>query len=413
MMKKKIIIIGALVIVTGAAAVFFLNQGDGLQVNGAETTKGSIEEYVEETGTVMARNNIQVYSPASGKVTEVLVDVGDTVVEGDVLVKLDGETLSLQLAQLEAQRSAAVAQLNEAKKAGDANAIRSLQLDIEQMQRTIQEEEENLQDTKTLYEAGAISEEQLRAAERNIETQMTNLAKMKLQLNQLNSPVSGNLIAQYEAQIRQIDLQKQELSSSGDDYTIVAGVTGTVLQKTVQKGSFLQPGMSLMELGDTENLYIQSDILVSEISDIEEGLSVRLINEDLGIEASGEIQKIHPNAFSKISDLGVEQKRITVEIQMDSIPDGLRPGYDLQVRIITESSDDTLIIPENAVFTMEGKDYVFIDAAGVAELREIQTGIQSGREIEILSGLEEGEVVIMSPEGELEDGMSVVTAIQE
>jgi len=404
MMKKKIIIIGALVVVAGAATFFFLRGGDGLQVNGAKATKGSIEEYVEETGTVMARNNIQVYSPASGKVTEVLVDVGDTVVEGDVLARLDGETLSLQLAQLDAQRSAAVAQLNEAKRAGNANAIRSLQLDIEQMERTIQEEEDKILDTKTLYEAGAISQDQLRAAERIIENQMTNLAKMKLQLNQLNSPVSGNLIAQYEAQIRQIDLQKQEISSSGEDYTIVAGTTGTVLQKTVQKGSFLQPGMSLMELGDTDNLYIQSDILVSEISNIEEGLAVRLLNEDLGIETTGKVHKIHPNAFSKISDLGVEQKRITVEIQMDTIPDGLRPGYDLQVRIITESSEGTLIIPENSVFTMDHKGYVFVDSAGVAELREIQTGIQSGREFEVLSGLEEGEVVIMSPDGELEEG---------
>ncbi|WP_422486337.1 efflux RND transporter periplasmic adaptor subunit [Gudongella sp. DL1XJH-153] len=411
-MKKKIIIIGALVVVAGAVAFFLLRGGDGLQVNGAETSKGSIEEYVEETGTVMARNNIQVYSPASGKVTEVLVDVGDTVVEGDVLATLDGETLSLQLAQLDAQRSAAVAQLNEAKKAGNANAIRSLQLDIEQMEGTIQQEEEKFLDTRTLYEAGAISQDQLRASERSIENQMTNLAKMKLQLNQLNSPVSGNLIAQYEAQIRQIDLQKQEISSSGDDYTIVAGTTGTVLQKTVQEGSFLQPGMSLMELGDTDNLYIQSDILVSEISDIEVGLAVKLLNEDLGIEATGKVQKIHPNAFSKISDLGVEQKRITVEIQMDTIPDLLKPGYDLQVRIITESSGDTLIIPENAVFTMNHKDYVFVDAVGIAELREIQTGIQSGRVFEVLSGLVEGEVVIMSPDGELEEGSKIEVIVE-
>ncbi len=197
MMKKKIIIIGALVVAAGVAAFFFLSGGSELQVNGAEATRGSIEDYVEETGTVMARNNIQVYSPAAGKVTEVLVDVGDAVVEGDVLAKLDSETLSFQLAQLDAQRSAAVAQLNEARKAGDANAIRSVQLDINQLADTIQEAEEKLLDIRTLFEAGAISEEQLRSAERSIETQKTNLQKLKLQLNQLNSPASSNLVAQY------------------------------------------------------------------------------------------------------------------------------------------------------------------------------------------------------------------------
>lgn len=407
MMKKKIVIIIALIILVGAAAFFFLSQDKGLEVNGVEVRRGNLEDYVEENGTVMTRNNIQVYSPIAGKVTEVFVDVGDAVVEGDVLAKLDGETLALQLGQLDAQRSALVAGLNEAKKTGDANTIKSLQLDIDQLTKTIQDEEANLKDVKALYQAGAISEDQLKASERSLQSQKTNLEKMKLQLKGLNSPVSQNLIAQYQAQIKQIDLQKQELASSGDDFTIRAGTTGTVLQKTVQKGSILQPGISLMELGDTEDLYIQSDILVSEIFHIKEGLLVRLINEDLGIETRGKVEKIHPNAFSKISDLGVEQKRITLDIEMDTIAEGLRPGYDLEVRIIIKSSNDTLIIPENSVFSMENKDYVFVDKGGVAKLREIETGIQSGRDMEVLLGLGEGELVIQSPDGELEDGMKI------
>jgi len=412
MMKKRILIIGALIIAAGAAAFFFLSQGNGVQVTGAAVVRGDIEEYVEETGTVMARDNLQVYSPAAGRVTEVLVEVGDTVGVGDVLARLDSEALSYQLAQLDAQRSGVVAQLNEARKAGDSNSIRSVQLDIQQLSGTIQDMEADLEDTRTLYEAGAISKEQLDSAVRNLQTQKTNLEKLKLQLNQLSSPVSQNLIAQYEAQIRQIDLQKEELSSSGEDFSITAATGGTVLSKSVQKGSYLQPGMSLMELGNTDDLYIQSDILVSEVSDVEEGLSVRLINEDLGIEAAGKVNKIYPNAFSRISDLGVEQKRITVEIEMDQIPDGLKPGYDLQVRIITESSENTLIIPENAVFKMDSKDYVFVVEDGAAELREVQKGLGSGSDMEVLSGLQEGEIVVQSPESELEEGARIEVSIQ-
>ena len=197
-MKKKIVIIVALIIVLGAAAFFYISQDKGLEVNGREVIVGNLEDYVEENGTVVARHNIQVYSPVAGKVTEVLVDIGDAVGEGDVLARLDGETLSLQLGQLDAQRSAAVAQLNEAKKAGDVNSIKSLQLDIEQLAKTIQDEEANLKDIKLLYEAGAISQDQLKASERSLQSLKTNLEKMKLQLNQLNSPASQNIIAQYQ-----------------------------------------------------------------------------------------------------------------------------------------------------------------------------------------------------------------------
>ena len=411
-MKKKILIVGALVVAAGAVAFFLMNQGNGIQVNGAQVGRGSIEDFVEETGTVMARNNIQVYSPAAGKVTEVLVEVGDIVVEGDVIARLDSEALSYQLAQLDAQRSAAVAALNEARRAGDANAIRSLQLDINQLSGTIQEAEERLEDTRSLYEAGAISQDQLRSAERSLETQKTNLQKLRLQLDQLNSPASQNLIAQYEAQIRQIDLQKHELASSGEDYTIVAGTSGTVLHRMVEKGSFLQPGMGLVELGDTDDLYIQSDILVSEIAEVKEGQQVRITNIDLGIETTGRLTKIHPNAFSKISDLGVELKRIKVDIEMDSVPMGLRPGYDLKIMIIIDSSEETLLIPENSVFTIDHKDHVFVVENGTATLREVETVIRSGREVEVLSGLSQGDVVIQSPDSELEEGKAVEVMIQ-
>ena len=407
MMKKKILIIGGLLVLAGAAAFFLMNQNGQVQVNGAQVRRGSIEDYVEETGTVLARNNIQVYSPAAGKVTEVLVDVGDRVLEGDVVARLDSETLSYQLAQLDAQRSAAVAGLNEARRAGDANAIQSVQLDIDQLSGSIQEAEDKLSDTRTLYQAGAISQDQLRSAERSLEDQKTNLQKLRLQLDKLQSPASQNLIAQYEAQIRQIDLQKEELASSGEDYTILAGTRGTVFQRMVQRGSFLQPGMGIMEIGDTDDLYIQSDVLVSEISGIEEGQAVRITNTDLEIETTGRLVKIHPNAFSKLSDLGVEQKRIKVDIEMDSVPDTLRPGYDLQVRIITESSGDTLIVPENSVFSMDHRDHVFVVENGVARLREVETGIRSGRDVQIISGLQEGDVVIQSPDSELEEGSKI------
>jgi HlyD family secretion protein len=180
----------------------------------------------------------------------------------------------------------------------------------------------------------------------------------------------------------------------------------------VEKGSFLQPGMGLVELGDTDDLYIQSDILVSEIAEVKEGQQVRITNTDLGIETTGRLTKIHPNAFSKISDLGVEQKRIKVDIEMDSIPMGLRPGYDLKIMIIIDSSEETLLIPENSVFTIDHKDHVFVVENGTATLREVETGIRSGREVEVLSGLSQGDVVIQSPDSELEEGKAVEVMIQ-
>ncbi len=79
----------------------------------------------------------------------------------------------------------------------------------------------------------------------------------------------------------------------------------------------------------------------------------------------------------------------------------------MEIKLITNESKDTLIIPENSVFKLDGKTFVFVEVNGRAELREVTTGLKSGRQIEVLSGLSEGELVIESPDPKLEEGSKI------
>ena len=135
---------------------------------------------------------------------------------------------------------------------------------------------------------------------------------------------------------------------------------------------------------------------------------VEISHNDLSIEGiKGTVRKIHPQAMSKISDLGIEQKRVKVEINIEDSLEGLRPGYDLDVKIIINSRKNVLLVPENAVFEKEEKDFVFVNENGKAVLREINKGIESTKQIEVISGLKEGEMVIMSPDKSLEEGLAI------
>ena len=414
-MKKKIIIgIVSLVIVASVAGIYMTSQNKAVEVNTSAVIKGDIAKYVEELGVVRVKNNENIYSPTAGKVTAVLVEIEDKVKTGDVLLKLDGEQLSRQVAVLDAQRAAILAQYNEAKKPTDGNSIQSKELEMREIIKRIDTAKDTVDNKKQLYDAGAISSEEYQAAVRNLETENSNLSKAKLELELLRKPVSGNIAAQYEAQLKQLDIQKQDLIKTGEDFTIIAGMDGTVLQKFVEKGSYLQPGMHIMEVGNVDELYIESDILIGDISDIKTGSEVWISNKDLGIkDIKGVVVKIHPIAISKISDLGIEQKRIKVDIEMiDSIVD-LRPGYDLDIKIIIDSKQNTLLIPENAVFKINDMDYIFVNENNKAVLKQIETGIESDRQIEILSGLVEGEIVILSPDSDMEEGISIKSNQQE
>lgn len=411
-MKKKLVLIAVPAIAAIAAAGYFMSMNGAVEVNASKAAKGDISEYVEELGEISIRDSLGIYSPVGGEVVEVLVESGDVVNEGDVLLRMDGEQASRQLAELDAQVVAVQAQLNEARRAGDKNSIASLELDIADLSAKIVEDESKHINLKTLYDAGAISQEELRGSERALESQKLTLQKLRLQLNQLRSPVSVNIVAQYEAQLKQLQIQREALVDLKGDFEIKAGIAGTVMDVQTVRGSYLQPGMEIMVIGDMSKLYIETDVLVGDIAGIEVGSKVEIGSKDLGItDLMGKVSKVYPNAFSKVSDLGIEQKRIKVEIDIAGSTDTLRPGYDMNLKIILKESKDTLVVPENAVFKLEGKTYVFVDDNGKAALREVQTGLESGRKIEILSGLTEGEMIIESPGSELEEGKKIKLTI--
>lgn len=412
-MKKKIIGIIVIAIIAAGAWIYISNQNKEIEVNTSDVIVGDIAEYVEELGTVTMRNRINVYSPISGRVAEVLVDIGDEVEEGDVLVKLDGEQLSRQIAELDAQRSAILAEYNEATKPLNDITKEKLELDILELTKRIEAAEETVSYNEFLLQIGAISNEEYKTAVKNLDSENRNLEKLELDLELLNEPVSENIISGYQAQLKQLDIKRQGLVKTGKDFTVSSGLTGKVLQKSIEKGSYLQPGMHIMEVGNLDELYIESDILVGDISDVKEGSEVKISNKDLGIiDLEGIVKKIHPNAFSKVSDLGVEQKRIKVEIEMINPLKDLRPGYDMDIKIITDSKKDVLLIPENAVFKMEEREFVFINENNTAVIREIKTGIESQRLVEVREGLNERDMVILSPDEKVEEGIRIKSSTE-
>ncbi|SCX77592.1 efflux RND transporter periplasmic adaptor subunit [Alkaliphilus peptidifermentans] len=407
-MKKKTVGIILAVVVLAAVGFLIVNRSTAIEVETATVIEGSIAKYVEELGVVKAKNQAGIYAPTAGRVIEVLVKTGDQVEAGEILVKLDQQQLERQKLELQARRAVIEAQYKEATKVIDAKEIEKLELELTNMERRLEEAVRNAENKEKLYKAGAISFDAYRDTLINLESQKTNYEKSKLDLAMLKTPTSQNIAAQYEAQLRQLDIQMEELTSKKEDFALTSPMKGTVMLKSVEVGSILQPSQLVMEIGNIDELYIESDVLVGDIANIKEGASVRISNKSLGIkDAEGVVKKIHPQAFSKISDLGIEQKRISVEIEILNNINNIRPGYDLDIEIITDKRDNTLIIPENAVFQQGNKSYVFINVNNQAQLREIEKGIESQKQVEVISGLNKGELVIISPDEKLKDGTSI------
>ncbi len=404
-MKKKIIGIILTVVVLGSVGIFLVTKNTAIAVTTAPVTEGSIEKYVEELGIILAEQRESVYASAGGKVTALLVNTGDMVKKGDILLKLNDQQLLREIQELEAQEASLTAQYQQAIKPVDPREIEKLKLEQDNMERSLAEAERNAENQKLLYEAGAISQEAYQNVLYGLETQKNNLEKLKLDLAMVTKPNTTNIAAQYEAQLKQLAIQMEALKSRGEDHTVKSPIDGTVMVKAVEVGSYLQPGMLMMEIGNTDKLYVEADILVDDMANVKEGAKVLLSHSNLGItDLEGVVKKIHPRAFSKVSDLGIEQKRVKVEIEILGEAVALKPGYDLDMKIVTEKSEKALLIPENAVFQQGNQYYVFVSQDNRAHLREIQKSIESEKKVEVISGLNKEDMVILSPDETLKDG---------
>jgi len=415
--KKRFMVIG-LAVLLGLIAIFSLIQtGQGVEVETARVVKGDLNEYVEETAVVQAEDHRLISAPTVGRVAEVFRQAGDKVKAGDVLAKLDSEEILLQIEALEAQKQAAEAQYAEAKSPAGKEEIEMLKAQVKAAETSYQAAKREADNNKTLYENGAISFDAYQNSLTRLAGEESNLERAKTSLTLAQKGASANVRKQLEGQINHIKAQIEILRKQNNDLTIKAPGDGIILAVETETGAFVQPGSPLFEMGNDTGIFLESDILVDEVGDIKVGADVFIENEDLGIkDLPGRVRKIYPKAFNKMSDLGIEQKRVKVEIDFaeDQLNneekkkmENLKPGYDLEVKIITAGSKNTLLVEESAVFDYQGKAHVFVVEKGKAKLREIEKGLESDEKVEVIKGLREGEEVILSPDETIEDGAKV------
>lgn len=407
-MKKKIIWIGLIIVIIVIAVYSITASKKPITVDMGTVEKGNIQEYIEETAVVQLENETAIYSTEGGMVLQLMAEIGQEVKTGDVLLRMDDESIKLQIKNLEAQKQSISAQYAGANEPASAAEIRKLNAQVKSAEITYQEAKRMVDNNKALLESGAISMDVYQSSQASLASAEANLEAAKSNLELARNAVSVNVKKQYEAQISGIQANIGLLQKRLADLNIVSPINGMVLARNIEKGAIVQPGVLIFEIGDKSGMYLESDILVDDIANVKEGAIVLIENEDLGIkEVKGTLRKIYPKAFSKMSDLGIEQKRIKTEIDFNENIADIKSGYDMTIKIITASKQNTLLIDEKAIFEYQGKNHVFVNESGVAKLRVIEKGLESEDRVEVLSGLKEGEKIILSPDEKLAEGTKI------
>jgi|GEM_PF-897208 len=351
--KWKTLIAAAVLV--ALAAVMYPQFAKAPEVETATVQKMEIARLVKETGTVEASKAVVITAKSAMEIKSFSFEEGDMIKAGDVILKTDAEADRLAIKSMESQKNALAVQYQQARTTEEQNRI--------------------------LFEQGAISKDQY----------------------MLSQTASRQLASEIAALQYSIESMRESVDAGG----ITSPISGTVTEIFADEGEQVLPGSQIMEISDMSDRYVRVQLISDDADLIGEGSKALVYNEDSGYRNdAASVSKVYLKAFEQISDLGIAQKRVTVEIDLGANKD-VRLGSDVDVEIVVDSRKDALAVPEKAVFEGEKGYQSYVVENGVTAIKDIEIGLKGEDDWEVLSGLEEGDVVILSPDNDIEPGMKV------
>lgn len=375
--------ITAISILVVAGILAFVMKPSPLQVDAESIRKGKLTVTLDGEGMTRVRNGFTVASPVTGRIERITLDEGDFLRKNGMVVRVTPPPLNTREFEEADARARSAEAVLEAARAHE----REVKVDLDQAARKYNR-------YKNLYRKGAVSAETFEEVKTS--WQMLQKQHRAAQLNVES--------ARYDLEAARSLIGK---SVRRDTIDVLAPDSGKVLRVFEKSERVVSAGTPLVEIGDPEDIEVVIDVLSSDAVRVEPGMSV-LVEEWGGRNAlDGFVKTVEPAAFTKISSLGIEEKRVNIIVNLQEPESRLGDNYRVQAKIILWQEEDILQVPVSSLFRSEHGWNVFAVSRGKAVRQAITIGRRGAYYAEVLEGLEEGDVVVVHPTNDLEEGMRV------
>jgi HlyD family secretion protein len=375
------------------AALLWLALPAAVPVETARVGRGPLTLLVEEDGVTRVRDRYVVASPVAGMLMRPALRAGDAVHRDDVVAvivpnaaqMLDARTR----AELEARVEAAAAQ---------ASRARSL---VRQSEAALFEAESDHQRIEQLGGQGFASKTERERAAVTLE-----LRRKDVEAARFEAEASAHDLEQARAALR--GGQPGRDGTLRNAWPLRAPIDGTVLRVVEESEVALGVGAPVLEIADLRRLEARIDVLSTEATRIPPDAFVTL--DAGGVKLSGRVRRIEPSGYTKVSALGIEEQRVDVLVDFLPNPTALQrvaDGYRVDAAIEVSRAEDVLLVPLSALFR-QGDDWAtFRVRDGRARLTPVRVGERNTTQAAVLSGLEDGAVVVAYPSDAVRDGVRV------
>jgi HlyD family secretion protein len=382
-------------IAAGAAAAAALGWAFAprpVEVEIATVKQGRFEQVIEEDGRTRLKERYTVSAPVAARLARIVLREGDCVNAGDTVA-----VLTPVMSAMVDERSAreATARLKAAAAGVERAAARVGRARISlQEARLEQERSEKLAgdgfiapsrlDTVRLAVVGARRELDMANAEREVAVQEQAQAAAALQ------PATAG-------------------GSRGRPLRVLAPVSGVVLRVVQASEATVPAGAALLDLGDPSRMEVVSELLTTDAVQAGPGRPV-VIEHWGGPPIEGQVRRVEPAAFTKVSALGIEEQRVNVLVDITAPPQTWRAvgdGFRVGVRIVTATVEQATLVPVGALFPHDKGMAVYKLEARRVRLQPVEVAARNGTDAWVRTGVAPGESVVVYPPAALADGRKV------
>lgn len=410
-------VITLIIVALGALAYTFLKPEETAPNYLTATVEvGDIENNVMASGKVKALNTVDVGAQVSGEVKRLYVEVGDEVKQGDLIAQIDQVTQKNNLSNEQAslEQSEAALQSAQAESLSKQAALKSAYSDLASRQSELKQAQSDFARLQDLVAIDAISQQEYDTQATSVETAKAAVANARAAIDTAKAAIATTE-ANINSQQAALRKSRTNVSTAEEDLsytTIRAPISGTVVSITTEQGTTVnanQTAPTLVTLADLSTVRINAQISEADVINVSAGMPAYfniIGNPDKQYDATLTAIEPAPEQISSTSSTDAAIYYVGyVEVPN---PDRLfRIDMTAQIYIIVNEAKNTLLVPSTVIQekrakekgkSTTGKFVRVLKDDGTVEERTVEVGIDNRVNAQILSGLKEGEEVIISEE---------------
>ena len=351
----------------------------------------AVQENVPRTivvsGTLAAEEQVALGVKVAGRLAELSVDLGSRVKKGQTVARIDPGDYRLRVEQSMAALQQARARLG-LKPDGTDDRIDPDQTALVRQARAVLDEAKLTRErSDRLWDQALIARSQVDAA----------VAALQVAEGRYQDAIEEvrNRQAILAQRRSELELARQQLA----DTALVSPIDGAVAQRQASVGEYLAAGAPVATLVRLHPLRLRVGVPEREAATVQVGQPVRVAVEGDTAEHGGRVARLSPA-------IQEQNRTLTIEAEIPNERGALRPGSFARATIVTQAAQAGVMVPANAIVTFAGIEKVLSVKDGKSVERRVQTGRREGGRVEILSGLNAGEPVVVEP-GNLTGGQAV------